>query len=328
MSGSSRRAAWRRFRSRLTGAAITALELLVRPLPWRTAQRLGALLGRLAAVVARRERRRAEEHLAIAFPQLSPAERRRVAVRCFAHLGTSLFECLKLLSLDATQVAPWTEIEGAEVLAELRRAGRRILLLMNHCGNWEMLAPVLARLAVPASGLARQQDDPGFDRLMIRLRAHFGAGTVSRGTPGSARELLRTLRGGGALAILIDQDTRVEGTWVPFFGRPAYTPLAAAQLAHRHGLAVVPSFAERLPDGRHRVRFCPPLSLPADPVAATAAMTQVIEEQIRRRPEQWVWMHRRWRRQPPAAPAAAATVTAAKRGADATPPAPARDGDA
>jgi len=112
------------------------------------------------------------------------------------------------------------------------------------------------------------------------------------------------LRGGGALALLIDQDIDTEGAWVPFFGRAAFTPLAAAHLALRLDAAVVPVFAERLDDGDHLLRFLPPLQLPADPTAATAAMTAMIEAQIRRRPEQWVWMHRRWRRRPPGEAAA------------------------
>ena len=98
--------------------------------------------------------------------------------------------------------------------------------------------------------------------------------------------------------MLIDQDTKVEGVWVPFFGRPAFTPVGAAKIALKQRAAVVPVFIERLPDGEHLARYHPPLDLPDDPQAATALMTAKIEEQIRRHPEQWVWMHRRWRRQP------------------------------
>jgi KDO2-lipid IV(A) lauroyltransferase len=90
----------------------------------------------------------------------------------------------------------------------------------------------------------------------------------------------------------------MEGVWVPFFGRLAYTPVGAAKIALKQRAAVVPVFIERLENGHHLVRFQPPLDLPDDPREATALMTARIEEQIRRRPEQWVWMHRRWRRQP------------------------------
>ena len=122
-----------------------------------------------------------------------------------------------------------------------------------------------------------------------------------RGSEGAARQLLAALRKGGALGMLIDQDTKVDGVWVPFFGRPAFTPVGAAKIALRQNTAVIPTFIERLEDGRHLATFHPPLDLPDDPTEATALMTTKIEEQVRRRPEQWVWRHRRWRRQPPGA---------------------------
>jgi len=124
--------------------------------------------------------------------------------------------------------------------------------------------------------------------------------TINRAQPGAARRLLQTLRDGGALGMLIDQDTRVKGVWVPFFGRPAFTPVGAAEIALRRNVAVVPAFIERREDGRHLARFYPVLELADDLVEATAQMTATIEGQIRRRPEQWVWIHRRWRHQQPA----------------------------
>ena len=146
--------------------------------------------------------------------------------------------------------------------------------------------------------VARALEESGLNELLVAFRRRFGTETLERGAPGAARRLLRVLRAGGALGMLIDQDTRVEGVWVPFFGRPAFTPVGAAKIALRQGAAVVPAFIERLADGTHLARIHPPLDLPADEVEATALMTQAIEEQIRRVPEQWVWMHRRWRRQP------------------------------
>jgi KDO2-lipid IV(A) lauroyltransferase len=147
--------------------------------------------------------------------------------------------------------------------------------------------------------VARILDEPGLQRMLAGLRERFGTRTIARGTEGAARQLLTTLRRGGALGMLIDQDTKVEGVWVPFFGRLAFTPSGAAKIALRQRTAVIPTFIERLPDGRHRATFHPSLDLPDDLTEATALMTGKIEEQVRRRPEQWVWMHRRWRRQPP-----------------------------
>ena len=148
--------------------------------------------------------------------------------------------------------------------------------------------------------VARSLDEPEQQEMLAGLRARFGTPTIERGEEGAVRQLLGTLRRGGALGMLIDQDSgKMEGVWVPFFGRPAFTPVGAAKIALKQQAAVVPVFIERLENGRHVVRFQAPLDLPEDPQEATALMTSKIEEHIRRRPEQWVWMHRRWRRQPP-----------------------------
>ena len=189
-------------------------------------------------------------------------------------------------------VAGWEEVEAA------RASGRPLLFMTGHCGNWELIPTLLDDAGIHIAAVARPLDDPALQQIVVDLRAHFGTRTIARGTRGAARQLLEMLRSGGALAMLIDQDTKVDGVWVPFFGHPAFTPVGAAKIALRQGTDVIPTFVERLPDGSHLIRIHPPLDLPQDPKEATAMMTQAIEEQVRRHPEQWVWMHRRWRRQP------------------------------
>jgi KDO2-lipid IV(A) lauroyltransferase len=206
-------------------------------------------------------------------------------------------EDLHLLSRGCDDVAGYVEVEGWERVEALRAAGRGVLIVTGHCGNWELLAAVINCRGLGMRVVARALDEPELQQLLAGLRRRFGSETIERGRPGAARELLRGLRE-GALGMLIDQDTRVEGVWVPFFGRPAYTPVGAAKVALRPEVAAVPAFIERREDGSHRARFLEPLELTQDVTEATAAMTRVIEEQVRRRPEQWVWMHRRWRRQP------------------------------
>ena len=301
-------------RARLAAGIVFLLRGLLLPLGWRGAQRLGAGLGRFAGLLARRDRGRAREHLAIAYPDLPPAERERLLDACFAHLGALAFECLQMLRMDCAALARRVVIEGWDEVERARAGGRPMIVLTGHCGNWELLAAAIGCGGVQLDAVARQQDDPELASFLVRLRSRFGVRTLSRGSSGAARDLLRALRSGNAVGLLIDQDTRVDGVWVPFFGRDAYTPVGAAQIALRRGAAVLPSFAERLPDGRHLLRFLPALELPDDLVAATALMTRCIEEQVRRRPEQWVWMHRRWRRRPPAeATPIARDVTEAQR---------------
>jgi len=280
-------------------------ELLVARLDrldWSDAQCVGRALGGAGWLLARRDRRRALEHLALALPELAAADRERLGRASFRHLGAMLGECLWLASRDATEVSRRVALTGWEEVERARAAGRPILILTGHCGNWELLAAALNTRGLGMAVVARELDDPGLQEALLGLRARFGTRTIVRGTPGAARELLRTLRSGGALGMLIDQDTRVEGVWVDFFGRPAWTPSGAADIARRFAAAVLPTFVERLADGSHRAAIGAPLELPDDPVAATQRMSDAIEAQIRRVPEQWVWMHRRWRRQPTARP--------------------------
>jgi Kdo2-lipid IVA lauroyltransferase/acyltransferase len=263
-----------------------------------TVQRVGRTLGRLAWALGRRDRRRAVEHLAVAFPELPADERCALARRSFLHLGTHLAETLHLAGIGCAEVERYVSVEGWERVEALRAAGRPVVILTGHCGNWELLAALINCRGLAMEVVGRRLEEPGLQELLVGVRRRFGTETIERGEAGSARRLLGTVRAGGALGVLIDQDIRAESVFVPFFGRPAHTPVGPAKLALRLRAAVVPSFIERLPDGRHRAVFHPELELPADPTAATAAMTRAIEEQIRRVPEQWVWMHRRWRRQP------------------------------
>jgi len=240
------------------------------------------------------------DHLAIGFPDLPEADRHRLGRDCFRHHGTTLAECLYLLRRDCATVRSVVDVEGWEGVERVRAMDRPVLILTGHCGNWELLAALINCLGLGMSVVARELEEPDLQKLLAGLRERFGTPTIVRGSEGAARQLLLALRRGGALGMLIDQDTKVDGVWVPFFGRPAFTPVGAAKIALRQKAVVIPTFIERLDDGRHRARFHPPLDLPDDPQEATALMTAAIEAQIRRHPEQWVWMHRRWRRQPPA----------------------------
>jgi KDO2-lipid IV(A) lauroyltransferase len=190
-------------------------------------------------------------------------------------------------------------VEGFEEIERLRKQERPIVVLTGHCGNWELISTANHSHGLGVAAIARHLDDPELHASSVDFRTHLGTETIARSSPSSGRQLLRVLRARGALAMLIDQDIETEGAFVPFFGRLAHTSLGAAQLALRLGAGVVPTFSERLLDGSHLVRFHPALELSNDPVEATALMTKCIEDQIRRHPEQWVWMHRRWRRRPP-----------------------------
>ena len=290
----------RPLRSALLARAARLLAAIAAHLGWERNQAAGRRLGAIAWRISRRDRRRTLEHLAIAFPSLAPGERARLGRASFLHLGAMLGEGLYLLSRDEAEVGRRVALEGWEHVEAARAARRPILIVTGHCGNWELLAAALNTRGLGMSVIARALDEEALQEMLAGFRARFGTRTIVRGAASAPRELLRALRGGGALGLLIDQDTKVDGVFVPFFGRLAWTPTAAADLARRFDAAVLPAFIERLPDGGHRARIEPAFELPEDATAATAALTRRIEEQIRRRPEQWVWLHRRWRRRPPA----------------------------
>jgi KDO2-lipid IV(A) lauroyltransferase len=153
--------------------------------------------------------------------------------------------------------------------------------------------------------VAREAQDPRLTALLDRSRRKAGVRVLWRGSKGLARDLLRLLRDGGFVGLLIDQDTDVQGYFVPFFGRPAFTPRAAGDLAVRTGAPMLFGCVHRLAPSVHRVtlrRIEAPRTgdREQDSRALTAAATRAIEDEVRARPDEWVWMHRRWRTQAPA----------------------------
>ncbi len=285
----------------LLRAAVGGIGLL----PARAAGLLGEAFGAAAFRLARGERRKALDSLAIAFPEQSESERRRIAFESFRHLGRSAFEmaCLRKMesSLDAWIEWPAADRERLERAVAL---GRGVVLVTGHVGNWELLGQCVARSKIaPLSAVARETTDPRLTAFVNAFRAEGGLYSLWRGGDGAAKSILRSLRAGELLAMLIDQDTSVQSVFVPFFGKLAATPRAAADLVLRTGAPVLVTFCQRKKDGTYRVSidevsFEPTGEREADVVSLTARLTAHIEEAIRRAPAQWVWMHRRWKTQP------------------------------
>jgi KDO2-lipid IV(A) lauroyltransferase len=164
------------------------------------------------------------------------------------------------------------------------------------------LVHVVAAAGLPITSIAKPLYDPRLTRFVHRLRTAYGHRILWRGDDGVPKELLRVFRQNGVLGLLIDQDTRVQGAFVPFFGRPAHTPTAAASLAIRHDAALLMVCGHRA--GRRHQLQVERIPLPAGPdhdarvLALTRTLSAWLEAAIRRAPEQWVWLHDRWRRQP------------------------------
>ena len=244
------------------------------------------------------------EHLALAFPEKSEQERRSIARASLVHLGQVAMEVIAVRGCgridEYVSFAPGCE----EIVRRAMARGKGLIYVAGHIGNWELLARRLALVTQPNAVIAKRNADPKLNELVARFREEGGNKTLWREDRATGRELIKLFRQGGALGILIDQDTKVQGVFVPFFGRPAFTPRAVGDLALRFGATVVVGTSHRRgprPGAGHELDIVE-LSYdpgPVDPEAEvgriTAAAAALQEAAIRRHPTEWVWMHRRWK---------------------------------
>jgi len=275
-------------------------------LPFGLTKAIGPMISGAALRLMVRERRRIRTHLKMAFPDLQARQRDAVMYGCSRHFGLMAAEVARLWHVGPEPVEEFCEIDGLDHMRDALGEGRGVMFVTAHCGNWELLSARLPVAGVPLISVVRELDDARVDHLVTTSRTRFGTEIFPRG-PAAGRHIARALAKNKVVGLLIDQDIRdVPGVFVPFFGRPAWTPSGAAMLAIRRGCPVIPGFIHRRPDGTHAAEIHPPLTMPRDGTLEdriqelTAAATAAIERQIRAYPEQWVWMHRRWRRQPEA----------------------------
>ncbi len=279
---------------------VRVISAVARLLPFRVAAFLGVMLGMAAYALLPKERSRAAAGLMTAFPEKDGAWIRSTARRTFIHLGRALLETL---SIRPAQIGSVVQERGFDQIKEALARGRGAVYVAAHIGNWELMAGAVGR-TFPLSVIAAPLKPETMNDIIIALRSRLGVRTIIRGRPGAAKEMIRIFRENGILGILIDQDTDVEGMFVDFFGRKAWTPTAAAQIALRFNSPVFFGYIHRMPDGRHQVIVEGPIEMvrtgseAQDIAANTEGLTARIEQAIRRDPVQWVWMHRRWRRQP------------------------------
>ncbi len=291
-------------RKRLTRLSLTWLIRLVKAfslfVPYRLGVWAGGGIGCLAYYLLPRERKRAIAHLTSVFGEKGGRWVRRIARRCFVHLGKALLEVM-LMTPD--RLAHVVDFRGEECLRAAMKQGKGVVYVTGHIGNWELMGHAVATF-FPLSVVAAPIEPDEVNDMIVNLRANMGVRTILRGRPGASRELIRVFKENRILGILIDQDTDVESAFVEFMGKPAWTPTAAASMAMKFGAPVIFGFTQREKDDRHTVIIEGPLDLVQtgdhenDIIANTAMLTNKIEDCIRKNPEQWVWMHRRWRRQP------------------------------
>lgn len=287
-----------------------ALRGLVRALgavPWEKAGRIGAGVGAWGYRPIGVRRRVVERQISAAFPELSFKQVAELARRSYEHLGRSAIETALLPGLGQAGVLRLvSEVENWEVVERAHAAGRGVVIVAGHLGNWELSAAYVAARGVPLDVIVRKMGNPLFDRYLNQTREQLGVNVVHDAQ--AVRHTPRALREGRAVGFVADQGVRgLASTFVPFFGRPAKTPRGAAVFALRFGAPVIFVAALRKPDGSYLVGF---EEIPVvdsgdrerDVDAVVLRFTQVLEKWVRRAPEQYFWQHRRWRRQPPDTP--------------------------
>ena len=279
------------------GAVAHAVFALLGMLPVGWASALGAALGGLIGPMLP-VHRRGLDNIARALPDLSPAEVRRCARRMWRHLGRVAAEYphLNRFSVDAAQGR--IELVGRAHLDEARRSASGGILFSGHVGNWEVAALAPEQSGIPVALVYRAANNPIVDRLIWRFRGAVAQHRVPKGIDG-AREMVRALGAGRHLALLVDQKLN-SGIPVPFFGRDAMTTPVVAAFALKYDCPVWPVRVERLAGARFRVTVYPKLAIPKVGTrderirAILVAINGILEDWIRERPEQWLWLHRRW----------------------------------
>jgi lipopolysaccharide heptosyltransferase II len=271
------------------------IAAIVGALPLKTGWHLGHILGRVGYLIGGPYRRLALHNLRIAFPEKSDEERRTIARNHFALLGANLFSSLKLARLSREEIEACVRVEGLENMDEQRLAGGGFIFVISHIGNWEMfahLSPIFFRCKV---GTVYQALGNRFiDAEVRRSRARLGLALFERKEGFSAAS--KFIREGGAVGVLIDQHAGDAGLWCPFFNRLASTSTLASTLALRTDGWLMPAAVYSDGPGRWRCIISERVQ-PRDGDAAeiTVRLNETLEQQIQKQPEDWFWVHNRWK---------------------------------
>jgi Kdo2-lipid IVA lauroyltransferase/acyltransferase len=293
---------------RLEYAVVWPWIKLLGALPRPAARAIGIAIGLTVYHVHRRLRAVGMRNLALAFPGMPTQDRRRLLRGEFVSLGRQLAEFCLFPSYSRKNVSQVVVYDGLENYESALARGKGVLFLTGHLGAWELSAFAHSLYGHPLSIVMRPLDNRYIDALVQRYRTMHGNQTVSKDD--FVRGLLAAMRAGQAVGILMDTNmTPPQGVFVNFFGIPAYTASGLARIALRTDAAVVPGFTtwdHKL--RKYVLRFDPALELvrsgndQADIVANTALFTSVIEDYVRRYPDQWLWLHRRWKTRPEGEP--------------------------
>jgi KDO2-lipid IV(A) lauroyltransferase len=287
----------------LEAALASAAAAVVRRLPRALVLALGRGLGRVWGTLDARHLKIAADNLRHAFPEWDERRVLATARGVYAHFGSVILDLLWMAGRPAEELLALADLEGIEHLQNARAAGRGVVSPSGHLGNWEVQAVASVPRVGNVAMIARPLDNPELDLRLNALRTSTGNTVIYKQK--ALAQVIQTIRTGGIVAILIDQNMQAkDGIFVRFFGRPACTTTVAAALALKTGCAIVPVRCLLQKNGRYRMVYGPPVEWPRtgrkeeDVAALTQHLTSIIEGWVRETPEQWLWLHRRWKTRP------------------------------
>jgi KDO2-lipid IV(A) lauroyltransferase len=292
-------------RHRLEYAPVWVIVRIFAILPRPLARGLGIALAHLIRLLHRRLWQVGMRNLELAFPEKSKAERKRILRGVYTSLGRLLAEFTRFPEYSKENVKRIAVYEGFENFERARERGKGVLFMTAHLGGWEIGAFAHSLYGNPLNVMMRELDNPYLDRLVTGYRSLHGNRMMLKDD--FARGLIGAMRRGETVGILMDTNmTPPQGVFVDFFGHLACTASGVARVALRTDASVVPAFTIWDREiGKYRIHFEPPIRLAntgndeADAITNTAAFTKKIEEFVRRYPDQWLWVHRRWKTRPP-----------------------------
>jgi KDO2-lipid IV(A) lauroyltransferase len=276
---------------------------LIRLLPRRVGMALMRVFARLYYQISKQNRQRTIQHLTLAFGnEKSREEIRRLARDVFRHFAVAGVDAIRIPQMIEKGMDHFVTAENFHIIDNALAEGKGILVLTGHFGNWEVMGAYVAQKGYPIKVIGAPLDNPWLDRFLVDMRNRAGYANIMRGD--GARAIIRALKSGHMLAMLIDQDTKVNGVFVDFFGKKAHTAVGPVVLAERFGAPIIPVFMRMKPDLTYHIECFPPVPLTwtgnkeKDILVNTQKCSDAYEAVIRRYPEQWAWMHRRWRKKP------------------------------
>ncbi|HEY3346914.1 MAG TPA: lysophospholipid acyltransferase family protein, partial [Nitrospirota bacterium] len=276
---------------------------VVRILPYRTALRLGGFLGELAFVIDKRHQRLALNNIKESFKDFTDEQAEELARASFRNVGYTAFEFVQSWKFNKKFITDRVKFKNRQILDDAYAKNMGVVVLTGHIGNWEFLALNESIIGKPNGVVARPLDNPYLDKAVAKMRCRFGNIIINKNR--GMRGIFRALDDGKAVGVLLDQNVRKnEGVFVDFFGRPACTNKGLALIAIKTKAPIIPAFIHRTGLDTHELVIGDPMPLvdtgdrEADVLANTIAYTKTIEDFVRQYPDQWFWMHNRWKTKP------------------------------